>query len=560
MLSDTKRVFVSKIITKRKEKLIYLMHRQLEETTRTIKEKIQNNEDAILDYKRKIQDLEINLESDKKQLASYDALMGNLRDKFIKELDIIKNISQVTAVDEYSKIDRGIISVDVAGIKVRCQRNWYYLGDYTININIADKTVRFINTSGISRKSHWGDNCQHPHCNSDGRPCLGNISTQVIELIDSLDLAFLVNLCISYLQSVNINDAAGAHIVNWPLCDENGVIISEKNEFGLIQCHICGTKMPEIDNEDWEKCDDCGEWKCPKHTVSIETAQGEVHICTNCFTNYKLCKSCGKYELKDLFEECPICGDSVCPDCLSDEIKRYAFYKAERIDFMCNKHHAHKCEGCGLLLVDTDTCPSCDMGNFSVGVCAVCGETVPESLFRDDYTDICVYCNPDGVTRCDVCGRYDNTDNLIFDVVTGQHRHRHNCLEDVDDVDEMTEPDIDAGAIEIQRGYIENEIREFAEVNNITLNEDYVDLAVEELRARIYQAAGVPQNMLLNENDMTATRIQVLLAQMVAEALANETERDIAGVEATPPPEVAQEFFNQPVVNEEPIVDNTITG
>lgn len=580
VLSDTKRAFVSKIITKRKEKLIYLMHKQLEETTHVIKEKIQKNEDTILDYKRKIQDLEINLESDKNQLAAYDALMGNLRDKFLKELGVIKNIGQVTAVDEYSNIDKGIISVDVAGIKIRCQRNWYYLGDYTININIADKTVRFINTSGILRKSHWGDKCHHPHCNSEGRPCLGNISTQIIELIGSLDLAFLVNLCISYLQSVNINDAAGSHIVNWPLCDDNGVIISEKNEFGLIQCHICNAKMPEIENEDWEKCDDCGEWKCPRHTVSIETAQGEVHVCANCFTNYKLCKSCGKYELKDLFKECPVCRDSVCPDCFSDEIKRYMFYKRQRINFICKKHHVHKCEGCGLWLVDdTDTCPSCDLGEFSVGVCAVCGQTTPIDSMRDDYTDICVYCNPDDATRCDICGRYDNDENIMFDVVTGQHRHRHDCTQDAFDIDEMTE--LDAGAIELQRGHIENEIREYAEVNNITINEDYIDYAIDEVRNRIYQAMGVPQDMLIDENDMTATRIQAILAQMVAEALVGEAEnraftedvgRDVADGELTPLPEGIQEFYNQPVVNEEtlpfpegtiyedPIVDDIITG
>lgn len=439
LLSGTKREFLSKIITGRKEKLTYIMYKQLEEAVYAVNQKIQSGENKIADYRKKIQELEISLDADKKQLQAYDNIMNNLRGKFIREIDTIKNISQVTAVDEYTNIDKGIISVDVADIKVRCQRNWYYLGNYTIDINISEKTVRFKNTSNILRRSYWGPCCHHPHCNGDGKPCLGNISTQVIELICSLDLAFLVNLCISYLQSVNVNDAAGRYIVNWPVCDENGNILSERNESGIIRCRVCGCTMPEIDNDDWMQCDDCGEWACGQHTKHIDTALGEILVCDSCYENYKQCPSCGNYELRDLFTQCPICAETVCQNCASDEIQRYAYYRGSKIDFMCNKHHVHKCESCGLLLAETDICPSCEEGLFSVEKCAVCGETTPVSLFREDFSDVCTYCDVDGLEKCSRCRRYDQSQNLSFDVVTGEYYHDYECTAELDTAEDISD-------------------------------------------------------------------------------------------------------------------------
>jgi hypothetical protein len=575
LLKLPKREFLSRIIRERKENLAKIIHSRIETMANAVKERIISCEDQISQKRKEISDLEVSLKSEKEALEAYSSIMSNLREKFMRELEIVRNIKQVTSVDEYSCIDKGIISVDVEGIKAKCQRNWYYFGDYTINIDISQSTVRFLNKSGITRKSYWGEGCQHPHCSYDGRPCLGNLSTQVAELLKSLDIAFLVNLCISYLQSVNIHDIAGKNVVNWPVCDEEGNILHQRNEDGLIQCTTCGKYMREEGEDGWEQCDDCLEWMCPDHIRVRDTEAGEIHICNECSMNYACCSHCGKYEFRDTMIMCDVCGSLVCPSCLSDEFPRFAYYSGNRVMNVCKEHEVHRCEGCGLYLVETDTCPSCHTGSISVGVCAICGDTTPTDLFREDYTDVCAYCDPTGYSRCSRCGRYDLTENLTFDVVTGECYHE-DC-EIPEDFDPATIAD--AGAIELQQRYIENAILEYTEANNITVSDDWVEDAVERMRAQIINAMGVPQDFLIGENGTTEW-IERAIIEMIrqhtevndAVAEAVEEERIVADAELTPLPEGIQEFYNQPVMNEEallqpegaiyeePIVDDTITG
>lgn len=558
LLKLSKREFVNKVILNKKEKITEIMRSNIGAAAEQVAIKVQSCEDEILKKRKEIRDLEITLESNKKALSAYDSIMENLSGKFSRELDVIRGMNQVVAIDEYSNIDNGIISVDVADIKVKCQKNWYYLGNYTIHINIADSTVRFTNQSGLLRRSYWGSQCHHPHCNESGRPCLGNISTQVVELIGSLDLAFLVNLCISYLQSVNISDAAGKYIVNWPICKEDGTIISDCNDSGLITCCVCHQYMPEVDNDDWEQCDDCGGWMHSSCADVIETKDGERHVCRNCSSNYRLCLSCGKYELKDLFEKCEVCGDIVCPDCMSSSSARFAYYRNiqgdfKRVEKICKKHHIHKCEGCGIHIIDTDTCPSCDLGLFSVGKCALCGEITPETMFRSDFTDICTYCSVEGLTKCSACGRYERLDNMRYDVISGAYSCIQ-CEPQGEDFDPTTPAEPDYGAIELQNGHLEAAIGEYLQENNLAWSREQMERAMDELRARIYDVAGAPPQLLETGGATDAT-----IHNMIARILV-DYPREVAEGENTPLPEGIREFYNQPVVNEEPIVDDTITG
>lgn len=579
LLNLPKKEFFTRIILGRKENLSKIIYQKIEESVEVIKQNIINCEDEISVRQKQIAELEVSLKSHKEALEGYDALMDNLKEKFLREIEIIKNISQVDFVDEYSDIDKGIIKVNVSKIKTLCQKSWYYFGDYIISIDITNNTVRFTNKSGLTRKSYWGANCQHPHCSEDGRPCLGNLSTQVVELLKSLDLAFLVNLCISYLQSVNLHDIAGRNVVNWPLCDENGKIISDRNEKGLIKCVSCDEYMPETDNNDWRQCDDCGQWMCGEHGTDLDTIDGPMHVCSICEVNYKHCSHCGKYELRDLMTMCDVCGTLVCSNCLNDELPHFAYYNGDRVTKVCKEHRIHKCEGCGLYLVETDTCPSCEEGNFSVGVCAICGETTPTDLFREDYVDVCVYCDPTGYLKCSRCNRYDHSDNLIYDVVTGECYHEDCEVPDEFDPTTLAEQP-DEGALELQRRRIENDILEYAEVNEITVSDDWVNDTVEEIQNRLYSAMGVPRNMLLDEDEDTATLSRTMIAAMFTQALADaepfreavEEERIVADAELTPLPEGIQEFYNQPVINEEtmpfpdgttyedPMTDDIITG
>jgi len=65
--------------------------------------------------------------------------------------------------------------------------------------------------SGMSERQ------QAPHVFEHGDPCLGSISETLPQLIGSGEYAVAADLCIQFLQSVNVDDSAGRHIHNWPI-------------------------------------------------------------------------------------------------------------------------------------------------------------------------------------------------------------------------------------------------------------------------------------------------------------------------------------------------------
>lgn len=57
---------------------------------------------------------------------------------------------------------------------------------------------------------------QAPHVFENGSPCLGNLEEVIPELICGMELAALVMVGMRFLESVNVDDAAGKHIDKWP--------------------------------------------------------------------------------------------------------------------------------------------------------------------------------------------------------------------------------------------------------------------------------------------------------------------------------------------------------
>lgn len=60
----------------------------------------------------------------------------------------------------------------------------------------------------------------HPHIWKDGSACLGNIEEMVPRLIGSNEYAYLIQVAIEFVESVNTADPAGRFINNWPLKPE----------------------------------------------------------------------------------------------------------------------------------------------------------------------------------------------------------------------------------------------------------------------------------------------------------------------------------------------------
>ena len=84
----------------------------------------------------------------------------------------------------------------------------YYSGDYR-----TYDAVIFLNlTRHIQRY-------QHPHIDSDGRPCLGNIQECLPSMIGAKQFTAAINVAIQYLKSYSENDSGRPYIslTEWPL-------------------------------------------------------------------------------------------------------------------------------------------------------------------------------------------------------------------------------------------------------------------------------------------------------------------------------------------------------
>ena len=97
----------------------------------------------------------------------------------------------------------------------------FYLGKFDIEINLNNMDVKFFNLNN-KRKSYWGKNCNAPHVDEDGKACLGDLSELMGYAISNNDLYLLIDLCIQYLQSVNLLDSAGRYVISWDLYIEDG--------------------------------------------------------------------------------------------------------------------------------------------------------------------------------------------------------------------------------------------------------------------------------------------------------------------------------------------------
>lgn len=420
-LSLSKKDFYAKVFLENEEQLnkviLKSVRTQMDESHKkifsaqerigTLTEEIAKNQEIIL--------------VETKKLESYEEISHSVYSKLMSEIQYIKNIKGVKSVDGFSSLSNGLIKVYTDDIYVKNQRSRYWLGSYVIEIDIVKGEVWFKNTSEeFLRSSAWGDKCHHPHCDQKGHPCLGNIQTQVAELLRSFDISFLVNLCLSYLSSVNINDAAGKHIVNWPLVDNEGREISNKNEQGLIKCTTCGIYMPDEENESWVQCEVCKEWVCEKHQEKVETKDGTVTVCSKCLRAYHVCHVCGKYSFSSLMTMCDVCGEVVCNDCMQRIDGPVYNAEGNIYNHICAHHNIIECSGCGINIVEGNSCPQCS-GNVHIEKCELCGRE-GEPAHRVTGQNICDRCI-ELAEICCFCGKYDFRDNLTLDYNLNIYKH-----------------------------------------------------------------------------------------------------------------------------------------
>lgn len=111
--------------------------------------------------------------------------------------------------------NRLTVDTDVLYCEHPSTGNLHEIGAFRLIIDARTGDVLFLNKT---RKVHgYREGMNGPHLFPDGRACLGNYSETIPMLVAGYEWASVVDICIMFAESVNLDDAAGRHIERWPI-------------------------------------------------------------------------------------------------------------------------------------------------------------------------------------------------------------------------------------------------------------------------------------------------------------------------------------------------------
>jgi hypothetical protein len=139
-----------------------------------------------------------------------------------REFDLLL---QVPGVEDVQTAD-GVIKIFTEHIFIEIGEGAYMgevydIGKFRMEIYTSGSNggIRFLNLTRRGKGGGTGSyNIHHPHVNSGGEPCLGNIKEMIPNLLGEYEYSAIAQIGLQFLKSVNPNDSAGRGIFDaWPL-------------------------------------------------------------------------------------------------------------------------------------------------------------------------------------------------------------------------------------------------------------------------------------------------------------------------------------------------------
>ena len=323
----------------------------------------------------------------------------------------------------------------------------YNLGAFRVDITFDNKVSIFNERIANARRGYWSETDVHPHVNYKGEPCLGSASDSFICFLEEKQYYFAVDVIISFLEQINLDDCAGRYAMNWDRLDDEGNVIRghvdcepehfvyDNNDYHndafseepLCECSNCGglfkkIDMTIVDNEEYCEgclhdlctyCEYCQEYHEDDFFVRVK---GDNEVCEN--------------ELEDNYYWCDECGNYVHEDDWVDETEMCC---------ACTEENYKYCEGCGKYVKnddfvdDTDFCYDCTIEEYTY--CDECGEWIENSSYDFDK-DMCNDCVEREYAECDGCGEY--VDKFDIEPLPNGLYVCPDCVENYNDKQEET--------------------------------------------------------------------------------------------------------------------------
>ncbi|MFA5490968.1 MAG: hypothetical protein WC284_17455, partial [Candidimonas sp.] len=181
------------------------------QSSENVKTQLEQKKARIQESQRQLRDLIRDVEHDARYLEMLDSGEKELTDKLRREYASLRRINKIKSVHA----DPHAMKLTVMTEHLYCENPKTHIlhdmGEYKIDISLArDFGITWNNkTRKINGKSH-------PHVDESGRACMGNFAETVPSLIAKNELVPLIIMCLRFIESVNVNDAWGEQIRNWP--------------------------------------------------------------------------------------------------------------------------------------------------------------------------------------------------------------------------------------------------------------------------------------------------------------------------------------------------------
>jgi len=173
--------------------------------------------DKAMEFGKVAQRLEENLVS-----LDEDKIKNKEAERCEKMFDDVLNIPKVAAI----KLKGSAVHVYTKNIYVKHDKEgtWHDVGTFNIEIGMygntynPSKTVKIFNTK--HQMHAFNSQMQAPHVFDDGHLCHGNLTAGMIDAYKRRDLYQMILMIIMFLESANLDDAAGAYLPRWPEVSE----------------------------------------------------------------------------------------------------------------------------------------------------------------------------------------------------------------------------------------------------------------------------------------------------------------------------------------------------
>ena len=154
------------------------------------------------------------------QINSFDADGMKMKE----EENALQNYKETLALSKVNSIniEEGIVNIYTHNLYAMDERKnrWHDIGTFHIKLGMLSNNYDTANTVRIYNTKHqingYQTDMQAPHVFNDGHICHGNLAIGLTNSYKNRNLYELVLQIILFLQTVNTDDVAGAHVNKWP--------------------------------------------------------------------------------------------------------------------------------------------------------------------------------------------------------------------------------------------------------------------------------------------------------------------------------------------------------